>query len=60
MKYLVTVAVTYLLIKVIYWLLNFSPFQEFSFFVALLIDLSIWIFLYYLILKATENLFKTK
>jgi hypothetical protein len=60
MKYFFAIVFAYLSTKAIYWLFKFYPFQEYSFFVGLLIDLSIWIFLFYLGLFLFDKIFKAK
>lgn len=60
MKYFVPYVFAYLITKAIYWLFNFYPFQEYSFFVGLLIDLTIWIALCYLAVFLFDKLFKSK
>ncbi|HMN48788.1 MAG TPA: hypothetical protein PKD67_06630 [Ignavibacteriaceae bacterium] len=60
MKYFLSFIFAYLVTKAIYWLFNFYPFQEYSFFVGLLIDLSIWIILYCLAVFLFDKLFKSK
>lgn len=59
MKYFIAYVFAYLIIKVIYWLFDFYPFQEFSFFVGLLVDLSTWIVLSYLFVFLFGKLFKS-
>ena len=60
MKYFLSFIFAYLITKAIYWLFNFYPFQEYSFFIGLLIDLSIWIILFYLAVFLFDKLFKSK
>ncbi|MBK7630258.1 MAG: hypothetical protein IPJ23_06115 [Ignavibacteriales bacterium] len=60
MKYFVPYVFAYLLTKAIYWLFNFYPFQEYSPFVGLLIDLSIWMVLSYIALFLFDKIFKPK
>jgi hypothetical protein len=60
MKYFVPYVFAYLTTKAIYWLFNFNPFQEYSFIVGLLIDLTIWIALCYLAVFLFDKLFKSK
>ena len=60
MKYFGSFIFAYLVSKAIYWLFNFHPFQQFNFFIGLLIDLSIWIALSYLFLFLFDKLFKSK
>lgn len=60
MKYFGAYVFAYLITKTIYWLFDFHPFQEFPFFVGLLIDLSIWIVLCYLFVFLFKKLFKVK
>ncbi len=50
----------YLITKAIYRLFNFYPFQEFTFFIGLMIDLSIWIVLCYIAVLLFDKLFKSK
>jgi hypothetical protein len=60
MKNFVPFVFAYLVTKLIYWLFNFYPFQEYNFFIGLLIDLSIWIVLCYIAVFLFDNLFKSK
>jgi hypothetical protein len=60
MKYFIPYVFAYLITKAIYWLFNFHPFQEYSFFVAVVIDLSIWIVLCYIAVFLFNKLFKAK
>jgi hypothetical protein len=60
MKNFIPFVFAYLITKVFYWLLNFYPFQEYSFIIGLLVDLSIWIVLCYIAVFLFDKLFKTK
>ena len=60
MKYFVSFVFAYLIKKAIYWSLNFHPFQEYSTFVGILIDLSIWMVLSYIALFLFDKTFKPK
>lgn len=60
MKYFIPYAFAYLITKAIYWLFNFHPFQDYSFFVGLLIDLSLWMVLCYIAVFFFNKLFKEK
>ena len=60
MKYFIPYVFAYLVTKAIYWLFNFHPFQEYSFFIGLVIDLSIWIVLCYIAVLLFNKLFKAK
>jgi hypothetical protein len=42
--------VTYILTRVSYWFFNFHPTNEFTIFLGLIIDISIWVVLYFLVL----------
>ena len=60
LKSFIAAVITYAITRIGYSLANFKPLNEFSFIVGFLIDISIWMILFYLILQILEKLFKTK
>lgn len=60
LKSFIAAVITYAITRIGYRLANFKPINEFSFLVALLIAVSIWMILFYLILQVIEKLFPTK
>ena len=60
LKSFIAAVITYAITRIGYGLANFKSFNEFSFLVALLIDISIWMIIFYLILQVIEKLFPTK
>ena len=60
LKSFIAAVFTYAITRIGYSLANFKPSNEFSFIVGFLIDISIWMILFYLILQIIEKLFPTK
>jgi len=60
LKSFIAAVITYAITRIGFGLANFKPINEFSFLVALLIDISIWMIIFYLILQIIEKLFPTK
>ncbi len=60
MKYFIPYVFAYLIKKASFWLFNYHPFQEYSFFLALIIDLSIWMILCFLFVFLYNKIFKPK
>ena len=59
-KTLITLILTYLIKSVGSYLTNFDPLTYFSGFVGIVIDLSIWILLCYIILWGINKVVETK